>query len=188
MSVSRAVRLRECPLAESWLYVRIHPNFASPPVWSEKMFLCCFPLKAGKKDLTDRPKVLSPPPPPPNTHTHTHPNCSSLLKKWWIWIHEIWTPCATWQQTAKILLTSFGGTEGEGGGGGRLLCLFVKSFLNGCRETTQEHLFTSHRSACKVWVDSAILENFNRNGTNVIAARSHSIVYNCTGFFNRFSH
>ena len=29
-------------------------------------------------------------------------------------------------------------------------------------KTTQEHLFTSHRSACEVWVDSDILENFSQ--------------------------
>ena len=29
-------------------------------------------------------------------------------------------------------------------------------------KTTQEHLFTSHRSACEVWVDSDILENFSK--------------------------
>ena len=43
-------------------YVTIHPNFASRPVWFEKMFLCCFFLKAGRKDLTNRPKGLSPQP------------------------------------------------------------------------------------------------------------------------------
>ena len=52
-------------LTEIFKYVRIHPNFASGPVWCEKMFLCCFSLKAGRKDLTNRLKVLSPPPPPP---------------------------------------------------------------------------------------------------------------------------
>ena len=46
-------------------YVRIHPKLASRPVWCEKMFLCCFFLKAGRKDLTNRPKVLSSTPPPP---------------------------------------------------------------------------------------------------------------------------
>ena len=45
---------------EIFKYVRIHPNFASRPVWCEKMFLCCFSLKAGVKDLTNRRKVLSP--------------------------------------------------------------------------------------------------------------------------------
>ena len=44
---------------EIFKYVRIHPNFASRPVWCEKMFLCCFSLKAGRKDLKNRPKVLS---------------------------------------------------------------------------------------------------------------------------------
>ena len=42
-------------LTEIIKYVRIHPNFASRPVWFEKMFLCCFSLKAG---------VLSSHPPP----------------------------------------------------------------------------------------------------------------------------
>ena len=42
---------------EIFKYVRIHPNFASRPVWFEKMFLCFF-LKAGRKDLTNRPAVF----------------------------------------------------------------------------------------------------------------------------------
>ena len=53
----------------------------------------------------------------------------------------------------------------------------TKSFLSGFRaKTTQEHLFTSHRSASEVWVDSDILENFSRNGSYMVVARSHSIV------------
>ena len=69
------------------------------------------------------------------------------------------------------------GHRGKGGrGGSRLLCLFVKSFLCGfSAKTTQEHLFTSHRSASEVWVDSDKLENFSRNGNYVVVARSHSI-------------
>ena len=60
---------------------------------------------------------------------------------------------------------------------GRPLCLFVKSFLSGFRaKTTQEHLFTSHRSASEVWVDSDILENFSRNGSYVVVVWSHSIL------------
>ena len=51
--------------SEIFKFVRIHPNFASRPVWCEKMSLCCFYLKAGRKDLTNRPKALSHPPPPP---------------------------------------------------------------------------------------------------------------------------
>ena len=77
------------------------------------------------------------------------------------------TPCYM-AKLANVLLTSFCGTEGEGGGAG-LLCLFVKSFLSGFRaKTAQEHLFTSHRSTCEVWVDSDILENFSRNGGYVV--------------------
>ena len=81
---------------------QIHPNFASRPVSCEKMLLCYFfSLKAGRKDLTNRPKVLSsPPPPPPPT-----PHCSSLLKKCWIWIHKIWTPCATQQRRSCVVFS-----------------------------------------------------------------------------------
>ena len=102
---------------EIFKYVRIHPNFASRPVWCEKMFLCCFSLKAGRKDLTNRPEVLSPHPPPP-------PIAPFPPEKCFIWIHEIWeTPCYTAKNS---------GVEGVGGGGGwgeRTLALFVKSFL-----------------------------------------------------------
>ena len=63
-----------------------------------------------------------------------------------------------------------------GGGGERTSGLFVKSFLPAFRKkTTQEHLFKSHRSAREVRVDSDILENFSRNGSYVVLARSHSI-------------
>ena len=51
-------------------YVRIHPNFANRPVWCEKMFLCYCRLKAGKKDVTNRPKVLSPHPRKRTTPPH----------------------------------------------------------------------------------------------------------------------
>ena len=54
--------------SEIFKYVRIHPNFVSRPVLREKMFLCCFSLKAERKDLTNRHESLPPPPPsvPPN--------------------------------------------------------------------------------------------------------------------------
>ena len=99
---------------EIFKYVRIHPNFASRPVWCEKMFLCCFSLKAGRKDLTNRPEVLfQPPPPPPPHHTHS-PNCSFPPEKCWIWIHEIWeTPCynntGTSFHITQVDLRSLGG-------------------------------------------------------------------------------
>ena len=53
-----------------------------------------------------------------------------------------------------------GGVKGWGRWGERTLDLFVKSFLPAFRETTQEHLFKSHGSACEVWVDSDKLEKF----------------------------
>ena len=77
----------------------------------------------------------------------------------------------------KNLQDTFNIILGHRGGWGwvRLVCLFVKSFLSGFRaKTTQGHLFTSHRSASEVWVDSDILENFSRNGSYVVVARSHS--------------
>ena len=147
----------------------------SQTVWFEKMFLCCFFLKAGRKDLTNRPKVLFQPPPPPPTHTHTHtqPNCSFPPEKCWIWIHEIWeTPCYTAKNSVCVCVC-----VGGGGGGGenfRPVCQVFFSCFRG--KTTQEHLFTSHRSACEVWVDSDILENFSRNGGYVVLAQSHSII------------
>ena len=121
-------------LTEIFKYVRIHPNFASRPVWLEKMFLCCFFLKAGRKYLTNRPEVLfqhpQPPPSPPPP-----PNCSFPPEKCWIWIHEIWeTPCYTEKKNSG----------GGGGGGGEnfraLSQVFSSCFLG---KTTQEH-HTSH--------------------------------------------
>ena len=54
--------------------------------------------------------------------------------------------------------------RGGGGGGGA--------------KTTQEHLFTSHRSASEVSrVDSDILKNFSRNGGYMVVAGSHSIIF-----------
>ena len=68
---------------------------------------------------------------------------------------------------------SGGRSNGRWGWGDRTLGLFVKSFLPAFGgKTTQEHLFTSHRSARNVWVDSDILENFSQNGNNVIVAWS----------------
>ena len=112
---------------EIFKYVRIHPNFVSRPVWFEKMFLCCFFLKAGRKDLTNRPEVHFQPPPPP-------PNYPFPPGKCWSWIHEIWeTLC----YTAK--------NSGMGGGGGgweeRTLGLFVKSFLPAFREKQHRNIF-----------------------------------------------
>ena len=90
-------------------YVRIHPNFTRQPVWCEKIFLCCFFFESREKRLHKQAySSLSPSPP--------HPPCPSLLKRCRIWIHEIWTPWAARQNPAKILLTSFGGTNGRGVG------------------------------------------------------------------------
>ena len=49
---------------------------------------------------------------------------------------------STWQKPAKILSTSFWGTEGEGGGGGRLLCLVVKSFLCAFKGKQHRNIFS----------------------------------------------
>ena len=150
---------------EIFKYVRIHPNFASWPVWCEKMFLCCFFQKAGRKTWQTGLKFsLSPPPPPPPPT-------------------PLFLPCSTGFLISRVSKFSIFQEEriNWGGGGGgweeRTLGLFVKSFLPAFRKkTTQEHLFTLHRSACEVWVDSDILENFSRNGGYVVLARSHSII------------
>ena len=63
------------------------------------MFLCCFSLKAGRKDLTNRPKVLSSHPPPPPPHC--------------------FFPCSTGFLISRIQIQHFsGGKEQLGGGGG----------------------------------------------------------------------
>ena len=60
------------------------------------------------------------------------------------------------------------GTEGEGGWGGVDFCACLSSLSSVVLgQKQQEHLFTSPRSACEVWVDSDILENFSRNDSYV---------------------
>ena len=150
-------------VTEVFKYVRIHPNFASRPVWCEKMFLCCFSLKAGRKDLTNRPKVLSP-----------HPTVFCRVARGFS--HLMYPNSAFFQEEKS----NWGGGGGGGGGWKRTSGLFVKSFLPAfTKKTTQEHLFKSHRSARQVWVDSDILENFSRNGGYVVLAWSHSIILCC---------
>ena len=97
-----------------------------------------FPYKQG---VTHRPKVLSqaPPPPPP-----------PIAPPSW---NSVGFGCATYehplqerQKTAKFLLTSFGGTEMGGGGGGWGRWTFMPVchvfYLLLGKKTTQEHLFT----------------------------------------------
>ena len=50
--------------SEIFKYVRIHPNFASRPVWCEKMFLCCFFPKTTEKRLDKEAQKSTQPPPP----------------------------------------------------------------------------------------------------------------------------
>ena len=113
-------------------YVRIHPNFMSRPVWCEKMFLCCFSLKAGTIDLTNRPKVLSlhhpttPPPPPPPQF---------LLSSWKMLNLD------TRDMRNPVL---HGKKQSGGGWGERTLGLFVKSFLPAFREKQHRNIFSHH--------------------------------------------
>ena len=107
-------------------YVRIHPNFASQPVWCEKMFLCCFSLKAGRKDLTSRPKVLS-------THPLPPPHC--------------FLPCSTgfsYLVHPNSAIFRRKGAIGGGGGGERTSGLFVKSFLPAFRKKQHRNIFSNH--------------------------------------------
>ena len=126
--------------------------------------------KSSEKRLDKQAQKFTPPPPP-----SVPPND---VKR----ILAVFLLCSTgfpYLVYPNSAFFSGGRSNGGGGGGGgadRTLGLFVKSFLAAFGEkTTQEHLYTSHRSACEVWVDSDILENFSRNGTNRIVARSHSI-------------
>ena len=106
---------------EIFKYVRIHPNFASRPVWFEKIFLCCFFLKAGRKDLTNRPEVLSFPLPP---------IAPFLLKNAEFGYTRYEKPRAKRQKTM--------------GWGERTLGLFVKSFLPAFREKQHSNIFSHH--------------------------------------------
>ena len=122
----------------------------------------------------------TPPPPPPPTPPPHPPIAPFLLKTCWIWIHEIWTPRATRLKTAKILLTSFGGTEGEGGGGVVDFCPCLSSIFSmvlGKNNTgTSSHITqVGLRSLGGFWHTW----NFSRNGTYTIVVRSHSIVIVC---------
>ena len=166
---------------EIFKYVRIHSNFASRPVWFEKMFLCCFFPKSMKKRLDKQAwsslsTPLPHPPPPPTApfllknaecgYTRYEKPCAKNAECGYTRYEK---PCATRQKTVV----------GGGGGGGwqeRTLGLFVKSFLPAFREKQHRNIFSHHRSACEVWVDSDILENFSRNGGYVVLARSHSII------------
>ena len=125
---------------EIFKYVRIHPNFASRPVWCEKMFLCCFSLKAGRKDLTNRPKVLSPhPPTPPPPHCFLP--CStgfliSRVSKFSIFQEER----SNWENWVCV----WGGGGKGGGVGDRTSGLFVKSFLPASRKKQHRNIFSNH--------------------------------------------
>ena len=97
-------------------------------------------------------------------------NAPPSWKKCWILIHEIWTPCARRQNSDK---------RERGGGGDRLSWLFVKSFLHAFRKKQVQHrnIFshTTGRLAKFGWI-LTYLKIFTWNGTNVIVARSHSIL------------
>ena len=91
-----------------------------------------FYLKAGRKDLTNRPEVLSPPPTPPIA-----PIAPFLLKNAEFGYTRYEKPRATRQKTV--------GWEGRGGGWGeRTLGLFVKPFLPAFREKQHRNIFSHH--------------------------------------------
>ena len=79
------------------------------------------------------------------------------------------------KKTAKILLTSFRGTEG-GGCGGWLSCLFVKSFPAFLPGKKHRNVF-SHNTGRLVkfgWILTYL--EISWNGSYVVVARSHSII------------
>ena len=150
---------------ETFKYVRIHPNFASRPVWCEKMFLCYFSLKAGRKDLTNRPKVLSP---------HPHPTVFWHVAQGFSYL--VYPNSAFFRRKGAI------GGLGGGGGGERTAGLFVKSFLPAFRKKKQHrNIFSSHtgRLAKFGWILTYLKISVS---SYMILARSHSIIlgYFCT--------
>ena len=65
---------------EIFKYVRIHPNFASRPVWCEKMFLCCFFTRTTENRLDKQAQKSTP----------------SLCAPEWCWKNlSSFLPCST---------------------------------------------------------------------------------------------
>ena len=117
-------------------------------LWDVKRCSCVVFSKKQEEKLDKQAwSSLHPPPPPPRP-----PHCFCRVARGFSYL--VYPNSAFFRRKGSI----------GGGGGGweeRTLGLFVKSFLPAFRKkTTQEHLFTLHRSACEVWVDSDILENF----------------------------
>ena len=67
---------------------------------------------------------------------------SSLLKKCWIWIHEIWTLCATRQQSCYDSFNIIRGHKGRVGVGVDFRACLSSPFSVLLGKTTQEHLLT----------------------------------------------
>ena len=92
-----------------------------------------FFLKAGRKDLKNRPEVLSLPPPPPPPPLH--PIEPFPVKNAEFGYTRYEKPCATWQKTVGW---------GVGGWGERTSGLFVKSFLPAFRAKQHRNIFSHH--------------------------------------------
>ena len=136
---------------EIFTFFRIHPNFASRPVWFEKMFLCCFFLKAGRKDLTNRP--------------HTHKHTQLLLSSWKMLnldTRDMRNPVLHGKKTV-----------GWGGGEERTLRLFVKSFLPAFGEKQHRNFHHTGRLAKFGWILTYLKISVEMAVTWF--ARSHSI-------------
>ena len=111
--------------------------------------------------LTHRPKIFSLPP---------HSPCTMLAK------HEVTIVPKEWSTLIR------GSTLHRGRGKERMLGLCVKVF-SPCflEKTTQENLFTKHRSACKIWVDSGIHENWTLN-SQFRAQQKRRLRFTCPEF------
>ena len=120
---------------EIFKYVRIHPNFASRPVWCEKMFLCCFPPKTTERRLAKQGQKSTPTPlPSPSVHPN---DVKRILAIFCCVAQGVHISCIQIHHFFRRK-GAIGGL-GVGGGGGmweRTLGLFVKSFLPAFKEKT----------------------------------------------------
>ena len=126
------------------------------------MFLCCFSLKAGRKDLTNRPKVLS---------SHPHPTVFCRVARGFSYL--VYPNSALFRRKGAI---GGGGCRGGGGGVERELqaCLSSLFFLLLGKNNTGTSFQITQVGLRSL--DSDILENFSQNGGYVILARIHSII------------
>ena len=112
-------------------------------LWFEKMFLCCFSIKAGRIDLnklTNRPKVLSPHPSPLPPHCFLPCSMGFLISR----VSKL----SIFQEERSNWGGGSGCVWGEGGWRERTLGLFVSLFMSilpAFMEKQHRDIFSNHR-------------------------------------------